>query len=102
MMLNAVLDEAHDQHQAAARGYSSKALQHGIIGGGELVQTAVGRHHGYSKLLQEIATQGASDRADQGVTDKPEAVLPGGRRRKMRAKNAGDDLNNEVGRRPDH
>src|SRR5882724_9608254 len=28
MMLNAVLDEAHDQHQASARRYSSKALQH--------------------------------------------------------------------------
>src|ERR1700722_11968478 len=102
MMLNAVLDEAYDQHQTAARRDSGKALQHGIIGGGELVQTAVGRHHGYSKPLQEIATQGASDRADEGVTDKSETVLLGGRRRKVCAKYAGDYLNNKIGRRPDH
>jgi hypothetical protein len=97
MMIDTVLDEAHDQRKTSARRYSSQSLHDGIIRGADLVQAAIGRYHGHGKLLQEIAAQTAPDRTGGGVPEKSETVLPGRRRRKMRAKNARDNLNNEIG-----
>src|SRR6202021_2059022 len=100
MLLPGVLDEAYDQHQASAGNHSGKSLHDEIIRAGDVVQAAVRRHHGVGKPLQEIAAQTTPDRADKGVTDKSKTMLLGCRRRKMRADNAGNDLNNKVARRP--
>ena len=44
-MLDGVFDEAHDQRQAAARRYAGQALHDDIVGAGDLIQAAIGRHH---------------------------------------------------------
>jgi len=71
VLLDAVLDKTHDQHQAAAGREPGEALQDGIVGGADLIQAAARRHHGHRKFLQEVAAQGAGDRADDGVTENP-------------------------------
>ena len=63
MLLDAVFDKTHDQHQASARRESGETLQDGIVGGVDLVQAAARRHHGHRQPLQEVAAQGAGDRA---------------------------------------
>lgn len=95
-MISAVLDETYDQHQASARRYAGEALQNRIVDGANLVQAAATRDQRDGKRLQEVAAEGTADGADQGVTQKSEAVLPGGRRREMRAENACKNLNNKI------
>jgi hypothetical protein len=101
-MIDAVFDKTHDQHQASARCYSGEALQHRIVDGSNLIQAAAAGDQGDGERLQEIAAQGAADCADEGVTQKSEAMLARGGCREMRANNAGENLNNKIGRGPDH
>jgi hypothetical protein len=96
-MINAVFDETHDQHEASASGYSGKTLQDRIVGSANLIQAAAAGHHDYGKRLQEIPAQGAPDRADEGVTEKSEAIFFSGGRDKMRTKNARENLNSKIG-----
>jgi phage gp46-like protein len=96
-MINAVLDKTYHQHQASARRYAGEALQHRIVDGADHIQAAAARDQSDGKRLQEVAAEGAADGADEGVTQKSEAMFARGRRREMRAENARENLNNKIG-----
>lgn len=101
-MIDAVFNKTHDQHQASARRYSGEALQHRIVDGSNLIQAAAAGDQSDGERLQEIAAQRAPDGADEGVAQKSEAMLARGNCREMRANNARENLNNKIGRGPDH
>lgn len=96
-MINAVLDKTYDQRQASARRDAGEALQHRIVDRANLIQAAAARDQSDGERLQEVAAQRTADGADQGVTQKSEAVLARGRCREMRAENARENLNNKIG-----
>jgi hypothetical protein len=101
-MINAVLDETYRQHQASARRDAGESLQDRVVDSANLIQATVTRDQGDGERLQEIAAESAADGADQGVTEKSEAMFVRGGCREMRAENAGNNLNDEIGRGPDH
>jgi hypothetical protein len=96
-MINAVLDKTYHQHQASARRYAGEALQDRIVDGANLIEAAAARDEGDGERLQKIAAEGAADSADEGVTQKSEAMFARGSRREMRAENARENLNNKIG-----
>ena len=96
-MIHAVLDKTYRQHQASARRYAGEALQNRIVDRANLVEAAAGRDQSDRERLQEIAAEGAAGGAGEGVTNKSEPMLARGGCRKMRADNAGKNLNNKIG-----
>jgi hypothetical protein len=96
-MIYAVLDKTYRQHQASARRYAGEALQNRIVDRANLVEAAVRGDQVDRERLQEIAAEGAADGAGEGMTGKSETMLARGGCRKMRADNAGKNLNNKIG-----
>ena len=74
-MIDAVLDKTYHQRQASARRYAGEALQNRVVDRANLVEAAAGRDQGDRERLQEIAAEGAADGADEGVTQKSEAMF---------------------------
>ena len=96
-MIDAVLDKTYHQRQASARRYAGEALQDCVVDRANLIQAAAARDEGDGERLQEIAAEGAADGAGEGMTGKSETMLARGGCRKMRADNAGKNLNNKIG-----